>query len=343
MGDVMAGFERTKRVIDQMVTDQIIPGASYAVMAGTNIERAQVGVAQTQPQVKALWPHALYDLASVTKVIGTTTVALQLVASGQLDLHRPVHDYLPAFINRDVTVLNLMTHTSGLSGYIPNRNALTADELLAAIQKLPISRANLNHRVVYTDLGLILTGMIIEKILGVSIQSAVTERVIRPLALPDATFTPRMQQAVPTVYSAQQGLLQGIVHDPKARVLGEHCGSAGLFASVADLERFSQLMLGQIDVPDVLTQSTIVSLYQDWTPNHDLRRSFGWNLWHRDTESAPVIFHTGFTGTLLMLDREQQTALIFLSNRVHPVVDNASFLPARRRLIAAWLADTVTN
>ncbi|WP_048000204.1 serine hydrolase domain-containing protein [Lactiplantibacillus herbarum] len=334
----MAGFERTKQVIDQMVTDGVIPGASYAVIAGSDIERAQVGVAQTQPQAKPLWPDALYDLASVTKVIGTTTVALQLIASGQLDVHQSVHDYLPAFVNRDVTVLNLMTHTSGLSGYIPNRGVLSADELLAAIQTLPISRANLNHRVVYTDLGLILTGMIIEKILGMSIQTAVDERVIQPLQLPDATFKPSVQRAVPTVYSAQSGLLQGIVHDPKARTLGEHCGSAGLFASVADLERFSQLMLGQIDVPNVLDQQTITSLYQDWTPNHDLRRSFGWNLWHRDAQSLPVIFHTGFTGTLLMLDRERQTALIFLSNRVHPVVDNASFLPARRRLIAAWLA-----
>lgn len=336
-------FERTQTEIQRLVDQKIIPGASYAVMRGDQLEQGQVGVAQLQPEVKPLWPHAVYDLASVTKVVGTTTVALQLMQRGALDINRPVHDYLPEFTNRQVTVLNLMTHTSGISGYIQNRNALPAADLLAAIQKLPISVANLNHRVVYTDLGLILTGMIIEKLVGQSIQTEVTERVIRPLGLPDATFNPVVAQAVPTTYSAQAGLLQGIVHDPKGRILGEHCGSAGLFASVDDLVQFSKFMLGQVTQPTVLAPATITSLYRDWTPNQRLRRSFGWNLWHAGANHEPIIFHTGYTGTLLMLDRESQSALIFLSNRVHPVAHNASFLPARRRLIAAWVADTVTN
>lgn len=336
-------FERTKTEIQRLVDQKIIPGASYAVIRGQQVTQAQVGVAELQPEVKPLWPHALYDLASVTKVVGTTTVALQLMATGQLDINRPVHDYLPAFKNRQVTVLNLMTHTSGISGYIQNRNALSADDLLAAIQQLPISQANLNHRVVYTDLGLILTGMIIEKMVGQSIQAAVTARVLRPLGLPDATFNPAPSQAVPTTYSRKNGLLQGIVHDPKGQILGEHCGSAGLFASVADLIKFAQFMLGQQVNPAVLSPKMVASLYHDWTPNHHLRRSFGWNLWHAGSARTPIIFHTGYTGTLFMLDRESQSALIFLSNRVHPTVNNADFLPARRRLIAAWIADTVTN
>ncbi|MFC6181482.1 serine hydrolase domain-containing protein [Lactiplantibacillus daowaiensis] len=335
-------FEKTKQQIQKMIDDQVIPGASYAVLHGAQVEQYQVGVAQTQPTLKPLWPHALYDLASVTKVIGTTTVAAQLMTSGALDVQRPVHDYLPAFPNREATVLNLMTHTSGLSGYIPNRNALPADELLAAIQQLPVSQANLNHRVVYTDLGLILTGLIIEQILGLPIQTAVTDRVLDPLHLPYATFKPQTDQCVPTVYSVQAGLLQGVVHDPKAQVLGARCGSAGLFASVDDLVQFAQFMLGQRPNEAVLDQKTIQGLYQDWTPNHRLRRSFGWNLWRLTPDHQPIIFHTGYTGTLFMLDRETQSALIFLSNRVHPTVRDAQFLPARRHLLAAWLADTVT-
>ena len=336
-------FERTQRVIQAMVDQEIIPGASYGLINGTDLVQRQVGVAAIKPQREALWPHALYDLASVTKVVGTTTVALQLMKSGALDINRPVHDYLPAFQAPAVTVLNLMTHTSGLSGYIPNRNALPANDLLAAIQALPVSTANLNHRVVYTDLGLILMGLIIEKLTGEAVQDAVTHRVLQPLGLPDATFTPDPAQAVPTVYSQTTGLLRGIVHDPKGQVLQQHCGSAGLFASVADLTCFSRFMLGQLDVPSVLDQPTIQQLYRDWTPNHQLRRSFGWNLWHPVAQQAPVIFHTGYTGTLLMLDRQRQVGLIFLSNRVHPTVRNSSFLPARRHLIAAWLADIAND
>ncbi len=336
-------FERTQQVIQAMVDQGVIPGASYGLISGADLVQRQVGIAAIEPQREDLWPHALYDLASVTKVVGTTTVALQLIKSGALDINRPVHDYLPAFQAPSVTVLNLMTHTSGLSGYIPNRNALPASDLLAAIQALPVSAANLNHRVVYTDLGLILMGLIIEKLTGEAVQDAVTHRVLDPLGLPDATFTPDPAQAVPTVYSPTTGLLRGIVHDPKGQVLQEHCGSAGLFASVADLTRFSRLMLGQLDVPSVLDQPTIQQLYRDWTPNHHLRRSFGWNLWHSGAQQPPIIFHTGYTGTLLMLDRQRQVGLIFLSNRVHPTVRNSSFLPARRHLIAAWLADVANG
>ena len=121
-------FERTIQTIQQMVTDGVIPGASYGLIAGTDVVQRQVGVAAVVPTPLALWPHALYDLASVSKVVGTTTVALQLIESGQLDVHRAVHDYLPAFQPQDVTVLNLMTHTSGLSGYIAHRNELPATE-----------------------------------------------------------------------------------------------------------------------------------------------------------------------------------------------------------------------
>ncbi|MFB9770238.1 serine hydrolase domain-containing protein [Lactiplantibacillus modestisalitolerans] len=333
-------FERTRAQIQQMVTNQVIPGASYALLTGAQVFEERVGVAQVQPTRLPLWAHARYDLASLTKVIGTTTVALQLLAQGKLAIDRPVHDYLPDFENRRVTLRHLMTHTSGISGYIPNRNQLAAPQLLRAVQALPISDQNLGHRVVYTDLGLILTGLIIEQIEHAPIQTVITQRVLRPLALPDATFHPQAELAVPTVCQADGQPLRGTVHDPKGRILGAHCGSAGLFASVADLVRFSRLLLGQLDVPTVLTQTQIKQLYQDWTPNGRLSRSFGWNLWYRQPDQ-PVIFHTGYTGTLIMLDRQTQSGLVFLSNRIHPVVDDARFLPERRRLIAAWLADTL--
>ncbi|PWQ83608.1 serine hydrolase, partial [Stenotrophomonas maltophilia] len=91
----------------------------------------------------------------------------------------------------------------------------------------------------YTDLGLIIMGQVIERILGAAIQPIITERVLQPLGLAHTSFQPRLAQTVPTTYSMKTGLLRGIVHYPKARVLGEHCGSAGLFASVTDLVRFS--------------------------------------------------------------------------------------------------------
>ena len=194
------------------------------------------------------------------------------------------------------------------------------------------------EKVVYADIGLILLGQIIEVFYHRPVQAVIMTEVLRPLGMKNSTFAPPKKQCVPTELTATRGLIQGEVHDPKAFILGEHCGSAGLFSNLADLIKFAKWMLAPQTIPGILAPETVVMLYADHTPTHDLGRSLGWNLRY-DQSNTPCLYHTGFTGTFMLLDQKGKNALIVLTNRVHPRVDNEAFLEWRDKIVATYLAE----
>ena len=320
--------------IQNLVTAQIVPGVSYAYLNHQQITKGTKGVNTCQPQITALPSNPLYDLASLTKVIGTTTVLLHLIEQEKLSYDTPIKQWLPTFCDSRVTLRHLMTHTSGIQGYIPHRDYLDASELVQALLQLPVT-SDFEKVIKYTDTGLILAGLIIEKIYELPVQTVIEQVVLHPLDLKSATFSPIKDNCVVT--TTRRGRhLQGIVQDPKAQQLGKHCGSAGLFASLDDLIRFSQFMLGQLTIPAApLKRNTIKNLYQSFT-KIEPGRSFGWDLkWNQNQE--PVLYHTGYTGNFIALDWQQQRGLIVLSNRVHPYNDNQRFLAARQAIMELFL------
>ncbi len=329
--------EKTAALLHQLVDQKIVPGVSYAMICQDDIQTEVFGNKQLVPTVKPLEEGALYDLASLTKVIGTTTVILQLLEAKKLRLDDRVAKYLPRFTDQRVTLRHLLTHTSALSGYIKNRDQLPPAELMAALYTLKPA-AWLGKKVVYADIGLILLGQIIEAFYHRPVQAVITTEVLRPLGMKASTFTPEKKQCVPTELTTTRGLIQGEVHDPKAFILGEHCGSAGLFSNLADLIKFAKWMLAPQTIPGVLAPETVSLLYADHTPTHDLGRSLGWDLRY-DRNNTPCLYHTGFTGTFMLLDQKGKNALIVLSNRVHPSADNEAFLAWRDKIIATYLAE----
>lgn len=196
----------------------------------------------------------------------------------------------------------------------------------------------LGKKVVYADIGLILLGQIIEAFYHRPVQAVITTEVLRPLGMKASNFTPEKKRCVPTELTATRGLIQGEVHDPKAFILGEHCGSAGLFSNLTDLIKFAKWMLAPQTIPGVLAPETVAMLYADHTPTHDLGRSLGWDLRY-DRSNTPCLYHTGFTGTFMLLDQKGKNALIVLSNRVHPSADNEAFLEWRDKIITTYLAE----
>lgn len=329
--------EKTAALLHQLVDQKIVPGVSYAMICQDDIQTEVFGNKQLVPTVKPLEEGALYDLASLTKVIGTTTVILQLLEAKKLRLDDRVAKYLPRFTDQRVTLRHLLTHTSALSGYIKNRDQLPPAELMAALYTLKPA-AWLGKKVVYADIGLILLGQIIEAFYHRPVQAVITTEVLRPLGMKASTFTPEKKRCVPTELTATRGLIQGEVHDPKAFILGEHCGSAGLFSNLTDLIKFAKWMLAPQTIPGVLAPETVAMLYADHTPTHDLGRSLGWDLRY-DRSNTPCLYHTGFTGTFMLLDQKGKNALIVLSNRVHPSADNEAFLAWRDKIITTYLAE----
>lgn len=332
-------YSNTRKLIQRYIEDQTLPGASYAFINQQETKQYREGLAAVIPHKEPIIENQQYDVASLTKVILTATVILQLWESGTVSLEDSVQTYLPGFSAGQATIRHLLTHTSALNGFILNRDALSASELKAALLRLPVEDS-FGIEAKYTDTNMILLGYIIEVIEKETLSAVFEKRVIQPLNLLDSTFHPAdPAQCAPTEKQPDRGVIRGVVHDPKALVLGDHCGSAGLFSTLNDVSRFSQMLLqkGQLDGIRILQESTVDQLSQDWTPNGKLERSLGWDLKVR--KKGCYLFHTGFTGTFILLDIKKQEAFIFLSNRVHPISDTPVYLKKRDQLIDTYFSE----
>lgn len=326
-------FQTIAAELQTWVTGRIIPGFSVALMTGKDVQSKVSGEAQWQPKPAPLRPGMLYDVASLTKVIGTTSVFLQAWDQKLVAPEMPLKRFLLTFPHA-TTFRQALTHTSGLEGYIPHRDDLPAPELKHALVTQLAVTDEVDSKVVYRDVNLLLVGWALEEIYHQPIQTLITEQVLRSLGLPKATFQPDPKQCVPTTYDPVAGLRRGVVHDPKSAILGRHSGAAGLFASLADLVMFTQYFFGQKQAaawPDHARQLT-----RDWTA-HQLGRSLGWDL-RRDSQGRLWLYHTGYTGTFWLIQPQSQLALIVLTNRVHPQ-PNREFLSKRDQLVQRFLAD----
>lgn len=332
-------YPETRKHIEELKKEGVFPGASSGFIKGNESFSFKTGYAAVYPEKELIQEKQLYDVASLTKVMMTTTVVLQLLEEGKIEVDDPLQKHLPQYFSANVTIRHLLTHTSDIRGYIPNRDALSPEALKKALMELPVGEKN-GQKVVYTDTGLILLGFMIEAIEQQTLTDVFKKRVIEPLGLKEATFFPTdITQCAPTELHPERSLIRGVVHDPKALILGEHCGSAGLFSSLRDCLSFAQMMLnkGQLNGTRILQEQTIESLVKDWTPTGTLKRSLGWDL--RGTQKHPVLYHTGFTGTFMLLDIPQKEAFIFLSNRVHPKSDTSVYLEKREELIKVYFSE----
>lgn len=327
-------FSKTKNKIKQMVEDQSIPGASFSFITGMNVESDEVGLKQVEPSEQPVGPNDVYDIASLTKVVGTLPVIMRLLQDGRIHLDDSVSDYLPEWQYPEVTIRHLLTHTSGIEGYIPNRNEMNINQLREALLGLHVGD-NFDKKMKYADVNYIFLGWIAGLVMGIPIQPLITQMVLNPLGLNETTFHPDAQRSVPTTYNEKTGInLQGKVHDPKAQILGDDCGSAGMFSTLNDLSRFAQWMLQINDRSNIFNNETFDELYTDQTPMGDGTRSFGWAL--ADYDDNPYIWQSGYTGVVMVLVRERKSGFVFLSNRVHPQL-REHFMEDRNDLINTYL------
>ncbi len=303
------------------------------------------------PAVEAATEDTIYDAASLTKVIATTTAVMQLVERGKVDLDAPVARYLPWFAANgkgEVTVRQLMTHTSGLRPDLDTKPAwsgtATAVKLVAAekLHSLP------GQTFVYSDINYITLGELVHAVSGRTLDVYTAEEIFAPLKMADSGFLPpkaKLARIAPTELT-DGVVLRGVVHDPTSRMMGGVAGHAGLFTTAADLARFCRMLLrgGELDGARILKPETLAEMTRVQTDGSD-RRGLGWDI---DTRfSAPrgrwfpagtSYGHTGYTGTSVWLDPSSQTFLIFLGNRVHPA--DKGEVGTTRRALATLAAES---
>ncbi len=332
-------YQQTLAQLEALVHDQVVPALSYALFEGDQVWTKEQGWAQLQPTREALRPGMFYDLASLTKVLATTPVIAWLVQEGQLHWDDPVQKYLPELKGQSVTLRELLTHTAAIEGYIPHRERLNQTELLTALLQTEQFGPNAKRNICYTDLGLIFAGLIAERVTGVPIQTLATRVLFAPLGLAsELTFRPQPKETVPTAITAHRGLLRGEVHDPKAAVLKEHCGSAGLFGTLTGVLTYVQALI-TTNLNGLLTPASVAMMFSDQTAlPGEHHRAMGWKLFtSRGTPRHLIASHTGFTGTFLLIDQQTKQGLIGLTNRVHPTGHNQAYLARRDQLFATYL------
>lgn len=338
-------YPKTQKVIHDYLEDKVMPGVSYAFIKADQIEKYTLGYAQIVPEQELLREEMLFDVASLTKVICTTTMVLKLIEEGKIGVDDSLQTHLPAFQDSQVTIRHLLTHTSAIDPFIKNRDQLDAQELRHAMLRLSSSKQR-GQEVVYTDTGTVLLGFMLEEIAQTDLHTLFQKEILNPIGMTASTFKPKKELAVPTEIRGERGLIRGEVHDPKAFTLQADCGSAGLFASLDDCLIFSQMILnkGKLANGDIfLKATTIESLLMDQTPSGNLGRSLGWDLKRTEKDQRPLLFHTGYTGTFLLLDVERKHGFIFLSNRVHPIDYRKEYLQKRDYLVATYLKESAFN
>jgi CubicO group peptidase (beta-lactamase class C family) len=327
--------------VERAIARGPIPGAAVAI--GTAADERMACFGRTEADGPAVTPDTWYDLASLTKVLCTTPLLLDAIASGYLDPQAPVRELVPevAWLQQtpnlgDATLLQLATHTSGLPAWQPLYTlGLDRPTLLARVLHTPLEHAP--GRIVYSDFGFIILGTILERVLRKPLE--VQRRALfARIGLDEhvAFSAPAGAPLAPTEVCPWRGrLLRGEVHDENAFALGGVAGHAGLFATLRGVCGYARALLsGRLHSAAVLDY--LSREHARNSPPEELRRGFGWSLaspgWSGgDLLSARSIGHTGFTGTGIWIDLERERYSVLLTNRVHPSRHTASGIEALRR------------
>lgn len=354
--------------LDSVVAGGAAPGAVLAVThQGTRFVYGTGSLGQEETTRPGL--TTIYDLASLTKVVGLATAALLAVDEGRLDLDAPVQRYVPTFVGtakERVTIRMLLAHAGGLPAWRPLfREVSTREAAFALVDSIPLDSVP-GTAEVYSDLGAIVLTQALEAVYHERLDSLLERRVFQPLGMTTMRYLPPSSwqgRIAPTELDPWRGrVLQGEVHDENAALMDGVSGHAGLFGSAEDLLTFAEWIMGQADRrsgSQAVTRSGGLSapfeppirptvrapVLQEFTHRQNLipgsSRALGWDTPGSGSSAGSLLSltsfgHTGFTGTSLWIDPEHDLAIVLLSNRVNPTRENPRWTPVR-----AAIADLV--
>src|SRR5688572_27084350 len=334
------------RLIEAAIRDGVTPGATLAVgRRGKLVRLRGYGHLDWSSNSAAATPSSIYDVASLTKVAGTTLGIMRHVEAGLIRLDDPVYRHLSYWPRKGrtsrITIRHLLAHTSGLpSGVDLDRRGKTREQRIQSIARVRL-KGEPGRRVLYSDLGMIVLGAVLERKQGLRMDEYLRTRIYEPLGLMETLFRPAqdapglLDRIAPTEVSKRTGLaVHGFVHDPLAASLDGVAGHAGLFSSASDLSVIAQNLLNGFRSSEAaLVQPATMKLF---TKRSASGRALGWELARGSSSpagqflSSATFGHTGFTGTSLWIDPEQDLYVVLLTNRLHPSATNSGHIALRR-------------
>jgi uncharacterized protein YbbC (DUF1343 family)/CubicO group peptidase (beta-lactamase class C family) len=327
-------FGAVDAVINAAIQDGSVPGAVLVVgHDGSVIYRKAYGARALEPRREVMTLDTIFDVASLTKVIVTTTAVMQLVEKGKVRLNDPVAKYLPEFAQNgkdDITVRQLLTHYSGLEPDLDLKVAWMGKQTAYAMALAETPEDPPGSKFSYSDVNFIVLGELIERLSGETLDEYATRHIVAPLKMVHTRYLPPLarragwiEKIAPTQYDENEHMLRGVVHDPSARRMGGVAGHAGLFSTGDDLAKFAQALLNGGD--GILSAMSVEKMTRpEQPPSAPVLRGFGWDIDSPFSSNRGDLLpvggygHTGFTGTSMWIDPTTRTYIILLTNAVHP-------------------------
>jgi len=342
-----SGGPAIDRVIDEAIQQNRLPGAVVLIgHDGQVVYRKAYGQRAVVPHAEAMTVDSIFDCASLTKVIATTSSLMKLFEEGRFRLNDKVTDYIPEFQggHSDITLRNLFTHFSGLAPDVSLKPAWSGNDTGLRLAYTTKSTGPPGVRHVYSDINFILLGELVHRLSRQPLNEYARQNVFLPLGMKETTFLPPASW-IPRIAPTERPdpnspPLRGVVHDPTARYMGGVAGHAGLFSTADDLARFAQTMLngGELDGVRVFNPLTVAKFTEPQTPpDQPILRGLGWDIDSPYSSNRGELFpigsygHTGFTGTSIWIDPFTKTYVILLANSVHPDA-RPSLVPLRAKV-----------
>jgi serine-type D-Ala-D-Ala carboxypeptidase len=327
--------DSVRAILDRARTDSAFPGAFAVIGTGDSVlVEYGAGTLDWRPSPRPD-ENTLWDMASLTKVVGMTSAMMQLTETGKVDLDAPVQRYLPEFRgpNKElVTIRHLLTHSSGLPAWRPLYKETATPEAARALAVATALDTLPGVRMVYSDLGAIILGQVVERVSGERLEEYLTRHVFGPLGMTSTQYRPSrdlLPRTAPTEFDPwRQRKIHGEVHDENAFALGGISAHAGLFSTGHDVARLTRMYLnrGTLDGTRIVSAETIrrFTTVQDSALSN---RALGWETPNGSNSAGhvlkrPAFGHTGFTGTSIWIDPTRDLFVILLTNRVNPTRQN---------------------
>lgn len=345
-GERFAGSDKLDEAVEAAIKLKQIPGAVLLVgQPGRVLHLKAYGARALAPAREPMTADTIFDVASLTKIVATTSAVMALVEDGKIRLAEKVTDYLPEYQNgkSDATIRHLLTHFSGLRPDVDLKPKWQGYDtgIKLALTDRPVAEPG--QRFIYSDIGFVLLGEIVARVSGKPLDEFVRERVFAPLGMKDTRFNPpaAWRKRIAPTERVEGQILRGVVHDPTARYMGGVAGHAGLFSTAADLARWAEMILegGQRNGgPRIFSPLTIRKFTEPNTPPHQhILRGLGFDIDSPFSANRGELFplgsfgHTGFTGTSVWMDPVTKTYVVLLANSVHPNLRRA-ISPLRARV-----------
>lgn len=321
----MDSIHQISNIINHYIDEEMIAGASYSFIGKDFRHFYYDGVQGTvEPfDTISLNESMHYDLASLSKVVGTTTRILQMIEEKKLELTTYVTELLPDFAFSEIQIQHLLLHTSGLDADFDDKKNLNKENILLKINE---SNRFTFGETKYSDLGFIILGMIIEEVDDTTLEESFQKHIFKRLAMKQTSYQKNgdKEKYVPSEIHPQRGCIQGVVNDSKAYQIGL-IGSAGLFSTLQNLTLFADSMLFDEILLTKQSKKMLLEITVD-------KRTYGWEKPFGNS----ILYHTGFTGTSICLDYQNKQGFILLTNKNFPNRKN-DFLKVRKQLTELFL------